>query len=61
LIKQQTLGEVYTGDDPKAFSILALKLLNNKNSIIETGTNAKIYFKENYSVSAAVTNILKNI
>jgi glycosyltransferase involved in cell wall biosynthesis len=61
LIRGEILGEVYTGDDAKPFSICAMKLLDNESSLKEMSTNGKAYFRANYSVSAAATNIIKSL
>ena len=61
LIRREALGEVYTGDDAKPFSICAMKLLDSESSLKEMRTNGKAYFRANYSVSAAATNIIKSL
>jgi len=61
LIRWETLGEVYTGDDAKLFSICAMKLLDSESSLKEMSTNGRVYFRANYSVSAAATNIIKSL
>ena len=61
LIRREELGKVYTGDDAKQFSICAMKLLDSESSLKEMKTNGKAYFRANYSVSAAATNIIKSL
>ena len=61
LIRREALGEVYTGDDAKPFSICAMKLLDSESSLKYMRTNGKAYFRANYSVSAAATNIIKSL
>ena len=61
LIRREVLGEVYTGDDAKLFSICAMKLLDSESSLKEMRTNGKEYFRKNYSVFAAATNIIKSL
>ena len=61
LIRGEVLGEVYTGDDVKPFSICAMKLLDSESSLKEMRENGKAYFRENYSVSAAAKNIIKSL
>ena len=61
LIRGETLGEVYTGYDVKSFSKCAMKLLDSESSRKEMGTNGKVYFSKNYSVSAAAMNIIKSL
>ncbi len=58
VIRGKALGKVYTGYDAKLFSICAKKLINNESSLKEMRTNGKAFFRANYSVSAAVTNII---
>lgn len=61
LIRGEALGEVYTGNDSKQFSICAVKLLDNESSLKEMKANGKSYFRANYSVSTAVSNIIKSL
>ena len=61
LIRGEVLGEVYTGDDVKPFSICAMKLLDSESSLKEMRENGKAYFRGNYSVSAAAKNIIKSL
>ena len=61
LIKRETLGEVYTGDDVNLFSKCAIKLLDNESSLKEIRANGKRYFSANYSVYAAASNIIKSL
>lgn len=59
LIMREQLGEVYSGYDVEALSLLALKLLDNESARKQMSAKGKSYFRENYSVSAAATNIIK--
>lgn len=61
LIIRETLGEVYTGDDVRLFAKLAVKLLDSESLLKEMGKNGKAYFRKNYSVSTAATNIIKSL
>ena len=61
IILNEELGEVYSGYDAEAFSLQALKFIENEFNCESISRKSKAFFNKNYTASSAAKRILNSL